>query len=262
MIEFGSAQVNAWLAAFLWPYARVLGLLLADPVYGHAALPLRVKAGLALVLTVAVAPVLPAMPVIPPASPVGLLVLAQQLLIGAAMGLVVRIVLVAVELAGDFIGLQMGLGFATFFDPDSSAAAPLLGQFTRLLALLTVFAVNGHLFILQTLAESFTTLPVAARPTAGAAWLEVARWGAEVFRAGLWLSLPVVAALLVANLAIAVMTRAAPQLNVFAVGFPVTLAVGFVALSLALIHFLPQFQSLLEGGFVEVGRVLELGRGG
>ncbi len=248
MFSVTSTQLYAWLAAFLWPFFRILGILAAEPVLGNRSIPATVKIGLAAFLAFILAPVLPPVPDVAPGSAMGLLILVQQVVIGLAIGFTMRLVYTGVEMAGHLAGLQMGLGFATLYDPQNSAQVPLMAQFMGLLALLIFLSMNGHLITLMVLSESFQVLPVQARPLSSGAWQGIANWGGEIFRAGVLLSLPVVAALLVTNLAIGVMTRAAPQLNIFAVGFPITLAAGFLALAISLPYMLPFIMQLLENG--------------
>jgi len=245
VLTIGSAELSAWLAAFLWPFARVLGLLIAAPLFGNPRFPLRVRLGLALLITVVVAPTLPPVPQVAPDSLAGLGIFAQQLLIGLTMGFVVRLIFTAVEMAGELIGLQMGLGFAMFYDPQNAGQMPVIGQFLGVLATLIFLALNGHLLMLSALAESFRDLPVGMLPGQGR-WLDIAGWGAGIFSAALLLAMPVIAALLTVNLALAALTRASPQLNVFAIGFPITLAVGFAALLLTLPWLSPAIESLLR----------------
>lgn len=248
MISVTSAQLNAWLAMFLWPFVRILAILATDPVFGNRSVPARVKIGLAGVMAVLVAPTLDMPPPVEPGSAAGLLILAKEVLIGSAIGFSMRVVFTAVEMAGHLAGLGMGLGFATFYDPQNSAQMPIVAQFTSLLAILMFLAINGHQMVILTLAESFQVLPVGSAGHAPQAWHAVALWGGEIFRVGVLLSLPVVTALLMTNLSIGVMTRAAPQLNIFAVGFPITLMVGFFVLMLSLPLILPLIGQLLQQG--------------
>ena len=169
--------------------------------------------------------------------------------IGLAMGFALRLVFTAVEMAGDLIGLQMGLGFAMFYDPGDVQHTPIVGQFMSLLATLTFLAINGHLLVISTLAESFRALPIGHAPLQGGFFQALAQHGAIVFVAGLQLALPLIVTLLVVNLSLGVLTRAAPQLNIFAVGFPVTLAIGFAALVLTLPYFGPLFERTLDEAF-------------
>lgn len=246
MISISTAQWYAWISAFLWPFLRVFGLILAEPILGNPNVPLRVKVGLALLISIVLAPVLPAMPRVDVASAAGVLIAVQQLLIGLAMGFTLRIALTAVETAGQLAGLQMGLGFAVFFDPQSTAQTAVVGQFLGLFAILIFLAIDGHLMVLTALVHSFSTLPIATSPLQPVGFRLLVEWGGEIFRTGLIISLPIIGALLVANVAVGIMTRAAPQLNIFAVGFPITLAVGFVGLWLSIPFVAPSVQKLFE----------------
>ncbi len=248
MITVTSAQLQIWIAAFFWPFFRILAMIVASPFLGARGIPAATKIGLALVMTVLVAPVLGPMPDVPPASAQGLFILVQQLMIGTAMGLVMRVVFSAIEMAGHVMGLQMGLGFATFFDPQNAAQIPVLGQFMGLIAMLFFLAINGHLMMITALVQSFSVLPIGLHPISGQGWYTFALWGGEVFRGGLLISLPVVAVLMMTNVALAVLTRAAPQLNIFAVGFPLTLAVGFIVIALSLGYFMPLFGQMFDTG--------------
>jgi flagellar biosynthetic protein FliR len=234
MITLTSAEINTWIAALLWPLTRILGLIAASPLFGNTSVPMSIKISLGVLLAAIMAPAIPALPAADPMSMAGLLILLQELLIGLAMGFAMRIVFAAVEMAGEVSSLTMGLGFATFFDPMSSGRSSAVSQFLALIATMAFLATNAHLLLLSALAESFVTMPVSATPMAAGAPLELARWGARIFSAGLQLSLPIVAALLITNVALGILTRAAPQLNIFGIGFPVTLGVGLLVLSLSL----------------------------
>ena len=254
MITVTSAQLDAWMAALLWPLARVLAVLAAAPVLGQSRIPVRIRIGLGLGLVIVLAPTLPAPPPIAPASSAGMLILASQVVIGLAIGLALRLVFTAVEMAGDLIGLQMGLGFAMFYDPGNVQHTPILGQFMGLLATLTFLAINGHLMVIAALAESFHALPIAATPVGANLFEALAKHGAIVFVAGLQLALPLIVTMLVVNLSLGVLTRAAPQLNVFAVGFPLTIAIGFAALIFTLPYFGPLFERTLDQAFMFLTR--------
>ena len=258
MISVTSVQLSAWLGTFIWPFFRILALVGSAPILGNPSIPVRVKIGLAVVLTLVLAPVLGSTPAVEPGSAIGLLILAQQIVIGVAIGFTMRIIFTAVEMAGNIAGMQMGLGFATFFDPQNAAQVPVVGQFLGLLATLLFLALNGHLYMIEVLAHSFEVLPVAPPPFSAAGWRVLAGWGGEIFLAGLLLSMPIMAALLITNLALGVMTRAAPQLNVFSVGFPITLAAGFVVLAVALPYFVPLFDRLLHDALQMAMQVLRL----
>ncbi len=257
MIELSVARFAELLAVVGWPFVRILAFIAAEPVLGNRTVPMRAKVLLALMLAIVIAPTLPPPPAVDPASAAGLLILAQQVIIGVAMGFTARIVVASAEMAGQLAGLQVGLGFAVFFDPQGSGQTPIVAQFYGLIAILTLLAMDGHHLLLTALAESFRSLPVSLDPIAPPGLRVVVEWGGEIFRAGLMMSLPVVGSLLVANVALGVLTRAAPQLNIFAVGFPVTLALGFMMFYLSLPLVVPMIESLSQQGVAVMMRVVE-----
>jgi flagellar biosynthetic protein FliR len=257
MISLTSAQLDAWIAAFVYPMARILALTSAAPVIGSTGVPRRIRLGLGLALTLAIVPLAGTMPEVSPGSWEGLTILIEQIVIGVAMGFAMRIAFSAIDMTGELIGLQMGLGFATFFDPQHGNNSPVIAQLLGLLATLFFLALNGHLLIVSTLAQSFSALPVGAAVSGGHAAYSLASWGGQIFVSGLALALPVVAALVITNIALGILTRTAPQLNVFAVGFPITLMLGFFMLALALPYLTAPLERLLSSGMsaaMEVAR--------
>jgi flagellar biosynthesis protein FliR len=233
MISLSSAELNTWIAAFLWPLTRILGLIMTAPLFGNLSVPASIKIALGVMLALIIAPGISAIPAMDPMSFAGLLIVVQQLLTGAAMGFAMQIVFTGVELAGEVTGLTMGFGFATFFDPQTRGRSSAINQFLSLLAIMLFLATNVHLVMLSTLADSFVTLPISATPFGGG-YREIALWGATIFSSGTQLALPMIAALLITNIALGVLTRAAPQLNLFGIGFPITLGAGFIVLALSL----------------------------
>ncbi len=259
MISFTSAQLDLWLATFLYPLARILSLLVVAPVFNSAGLTARIRLIIGLAISLAIAPALPAPPAIPPGSWQGLAVLVQQMLIGTVMGLTLRIVFTAVDIAGELIGLQMGLSFATFFDPHSNAQTAVMSSFLGLVTTLLFLAMNGHLLLLSVLAESFRLLPIGTTPFAAAGFAALLTWSTTMFSAGLMLALPLIAALLIANISIGVLARIAPQLNIFAIGFPVTIITGFTVLMFSLPHLGAAIEGLYDKGFVALAGVMRAG---
>jgi flagellar biosynthesis protein FliR len=245
VISITSTQLDAWLVAFLWPFTRTLGLIAASPVIGRPQFPARGKVALALLISIVVAPAIPALPKIDPSSWHGLFLLAHELVIGLALGFLVRLTFTAVELAADLIGLQMGLGFAQWYDTQSASTMPVLSRFFGIAATLTFLAIDGHLLLFAVLTESFTTLPIGGSAT-GAFWATLASKGGHLVFAALSLALPVIAALLITNLALGILSRAAPQLNIFAVGFPITLLAGLAAALFSVSYLLPVFEHLVR----------------
>lgn len=261
MISVTSAQLDAWLAGFFFPLVRILAVMASAPVFNNVGTPIRTRLAIGLALGLAVIPTVSVPAGIEPGSWRGLAVLGQEVLIGLALGFALRVVFAAVDVAGELIGLQMGLGFAVFYDPGSSGQTAVVAEFLGLLATLVFLALNGHLMVVSVLSESFAWLPVGSLAATGN-WGALARWGTTIFAAGVLLALPLIATLLVTNIALGVLTRAAPQLNLFAVGFPVTLIVGFGMLVLAMPLFAPALERLFEQGLEAMSMVLRAPAGG
>lgn len=248
MLVLTAAEINTWIAGLIWPLTRILGLITASPVFGNARIPQTVQLSLGVMIAVGIAPLVPAVPAADPASYAGLLILAKELITGVAMGLAMRIVFAAVEMAGEISSLTMGLGFASFFDPMSQGRSSGIAQFLTWIATMSMLVANVHLLLLEALAESFFTLPIASTTFHGGGFWDLATWGAKIFSAGLQLSLPLVAALLITNVALGILTRAAPQLNLFGIGFPITLGAGFLVLMISLPYLATPLMNLLGQG--------------
>jgi flagellar biosynthetic protein FliR len=248
VISLSTSEINAWVSAFFFPLARVLAVLAAAPPFSNPALAPRVRLVLGLAITFAIAPILPPTPTLDPGSGAGLLILGQQVIIGLAMGFAMRLVFTAVDLAGEMISLQMGLGFASTYDPQTAGQTAVISEFVGLLAVLVFMAINGHLMVIATLAQSFALIPIGVRTPAASTWHDIAQAGAVIFSSGLLLALPILVALMIANLALAILSRAAPQLNLMAIGFPLTMALGFAALMFALPYLNPPLQQLFDLG--------------
>jgi flagellar biosynthetic protein FliR len=234
MLSFTTAQINVWIVAFIYPVTRILAFAASAPFLNNAGLPRRIRLLLGLALTVAIVPSLPPMPNVVPTSGQGILILVQQILIGVGMGFSMRMVFAGIEMAGQLIGNQMGLGFATFYDPLSTSQTVVIANFSTMLATLLFLSLNGHLVYFATLAQSFQSVPVSTIPIAAIGWKTIVLSAQKIFIIGVVLSLPVVTALLITNLALGVLNKAAPQLNLFAVGFPITLGLGFLGFALSL----------------------------
>ena len=234
MLTFNEADLLAWVSPLLWPFLRALALFTALPVLGTRSVPTRVRIGLAAFIALAAQPSLPLAPVVALDSPLALMLVVQQLVIGLSLGFAVRLVFAAVEFAGELIGLQMGLNFAGFFDPLSAATATASSRFFGTTVAWLFIVANGHLLVVAALVQSFSAFPVAPEPFAFLHQVQPQRWGAEIFSTGLWIALPLVTMLLFVNLVLGAISRVAPQINIFAIGFPVTLGVGLLGLLLTM----------------------------
>jgi flagellar biosynthetic protein FliR len=246
MITFTAEQLAAWYGALFWPLVRVLALFAAAPVLAHRAVPLRVKVGLALLTAIVVMPLVPSPPITDVMTPTGFALLVQNILIGLLIGFTVRLIFAALELAGELIGLQMGLSFAGFFSPATGQTQNAVGSFMALLALLMFVAIDGHLMLIHALARSFELFPIAADGALPLSFDRVARLGAEVFALALSIALPFLAVTLLTNIVLGVLARIAPQLNIFAVGFPLTILVGLTTLLLLLPYVEAPLRAALE----------------
>ena len=248
MISLTSAQLNAWIIAFFIPLTRILALLAAAPPFNNPGLSMRVRLMLGLAITIAVTPALPAMPPVEAASGIGLLILAQQLLIGFAMGFALRLVFSAIDMAETLISNQAGLSFATAYDPQNTSQTPVISEFIGFLALLVFLSINGHLMVITTLIQSFTAIPVGLGAVKPASWQNIAAAGSVIFSSGVFLALPILVTLMITNVALGILGRVAPQLNLIAIGFPVTIVMGFAALLASLNYLSAPFQQLFEYG--------------
>jgi len=246
VFTFSEAQLLQWVTPLLWPFIRVLALFSALPVFGQRTVPRRVRVALAFLIALCAQASLPAMPVVALDSAAALMLVVQQVLIGLSLGFAVRVVFAAVELAGELIGLQMGLNFAGFFDPVSASQGTAAGRFFGTMVALLFIVINGHLTVIAALVQSFHAFPVSPEPFAFLRALQPQVWGTEVFRLGTWIALPMIAMLLFVNLVLGVISRVAPQMNVFAVGFPVTLGVGLVGMLVTLPMMQVPFTMALE----------------
>lgn len=236
MFTLSSADWNAFMALFFYPFVRILAWLANDPLLGSRSAPNSVRVALAFSLALVIAPTLPPPPPVAVVSAEGLLILVQQIVIGLALGFSLKIVFTTLEFAGHLMGLQMGLSFASLFDPINGAQTAVVAQWMTLTAALIFFAMDAHHLVIAALWNSFHEVPIVVASLSGDGFLAVVRWGGSIFMTGLHIALPVTAAVLAANLAIGMMTRAAPQLNIFAVGFPITMGAGLLVLYVTMLY--------------------------
>ncbi|MBA3597360.1 MAG: flagellar biosynthetic protein FliR [Methylibium sp.] len=253
MLTVTEAQLTAWLSPLIWPFLRVLALFTSAPLLSMRGVPVRVKVALAFFITVAAQASLPPAPVIALDSALALEAVVQQLLIGLSLGFAARIVFAGIEYAGELIGLQMGLNFASFFDPIAASQSTAVSRFFGTTAALLFVVMNGHLLLTAAVIQSFHAFPVGEAPLAFLRMVQPQVWGAEVFRLGVWIALPIVTMLLFANLVLGVVSRVATQMNIFAIGFPITLAVGLIGITVTLPLMEVPFTMALERLLAQFG---------
>jgi flagellar biosynthesis protein FliR len=257
-LTLNAADVQMWVSRMWWPALRVGGFVLTAPIASETSVPRMVKIVLTLALTFLLAPIVQEPTGLSIFSAAGMLAAITEVLIGVAIGMVVQVAFEALVFAGQTVSLTMGLGFATLVDPQRGAQTPVLGQMFMIFGTLTYLAINGHLMLLSALAESFNTLPIAANHVDRHFLMSVVLWGARVFDTGLLIALPAVIALVIVNLALGVVTRAAPQLNLFGIGFTITLMSGFFVLIAGLDGIMSGISSLINSALMAVSDLISV----
>ena len=248
MVPINGEQLEIWIASFLWPFIRILAMLATAPVFDNRTVQRRTRVGLAALIAILMMPLLPAPPVLSSAQAIPVLI--QQILVGVAMGFSMRLVFAAFEMAGDLLGLQMGLAFAQFIDPARGMQTPLIGSFLGVLAMLTFLVIDGHLLVIAAVVQSFELIPISANLSVVNSQ-SIALAGSIMFMLALQISLPVMAAVLISNIVLGILARAAPQLNVMSIGFSITIGVGLWILWVSL----PYFIAGIDGA---IGRLLSI----
>ena len=257
-IALTTGQLEAYVAQGFFPFARIGACLMVAPMFGARFVQPRIRIILAVAITALVVPLIPA-PTIAPFSPQGFVVVFQQLLIGVAFGFALQVVFDALALAGQLLANSMGLSFAFNIDPLRGSSTPALGQLYVILATLTFLALGGHLALLEMLVGSLYTLPVGTTGLGQEGLWSLILWGGTLFSGAIGIALPGVTALLIVNLAFGVVSRAAPSLNLFAIGFPVTLICGLVIVLMGLPSVQQAFINMMRDAFMLIGTLQQGG---
>ena len=248
-MDFSSAQISAWIGTLFWPFCRIAALMSISPVLGMRLIPMRIRVVLAITITMVIAPLIPEVPQVDALSSDGILIIIQQVLIGLSMGFVLQMVFAAFTLGGQVIAMSMMLGFASMNDPMTGVSVPTVSQLFTILVTLTFLAFNGHLILIEVVADSFRTLPIGTTGLALNSVHDLVAWASYMFIGAVLIALPAIASMLVINLGFGIVTRAAPQLNIFAVGFPVIISMGFVVILLTLPAVSSHLNGLTDSGF-------------
>lgn len=258
MFLINEQQIMGWLSSFIWPLLRVSALFVAIPVFSGRFVSPKILTGTIFMITVFTVPLLPSTPTIEVVSYDGILTGLQQILIGLMMGFVLQLVFSAIIFAGQGIAYSMGLGFASMVDPATGTTVPVVSQFYLVVSTLLFLTLGGHLLLIEMLLDSFHTLPIGPSGIERADVWSILAWSSRLFSAGLLMALPALASLLMVNVAFGVVTKAAPQLNIFAVGFPVTLVLGVLLMWITLPAVLNGFTNLLAESYTVIGSFLRL----
>lgn len=242
-------QITSWLGVYLWTLVRIAALVMAAPVINSRNIPSKVKLGIALVLTMVIAPTIPPVPAVDPISGEAIMITLQQVLIGVAMGLSLQVVYAMVVIGGQVIAYQMGLGFSQMVDPQTGLQVPVVSQFYIIVLTLVYFAINGHLVLIEVLADSFKTLPIANAGIGSDGIWSIITWSSQMYIGGVKMALPAIAAILLVNFTFGVVTRSAPQFNIFSIGFPITMIMGFFIMMVTFSGMLPHLERQLSEVF-------------
>jgi len=245
-MDFTDDQLVTIVATYFWPFIRISAFFYALPIISSGIIPIYIKTGLAIFIAFLVSPTLPPLPIVDVLSVDGLVISIFQIIIGLALGFLVKIVFSALETGGYIIGQTMGLGFAQMNDPSSGVTVPVISQFYTVIATLIFLVMNGHLIMIDVLVNSFSIIPIDASSQLNDGIWQLILWAGWVFTGAILIALPAVGALLLVNIAFGVMMRAAPQLNIFSIGFPISLMLGLSFILLTLPVFSNQFLSLLD----------------
>ena len=258
MLSLTTEQITLWLGGVFWPFVRISAMMFAAPVFGARMMPVQIRVVLAFTISVLTIPLLPPVPAIDPISFASAGVMVQQILIGVSMGLIIQMTFQSLVVAGEAIANGMGLGFARMMDPANGVQVPVISQFFIVMATLLFVIMNGHLLLIKLVIQSFEIIPVSSSGLSLPGIRGVVSWGSQMFIGGLMVALPAVTALLVVNISMGVITRAAPQLNIFAVGFPLMILLGFIFLSASLPSIFSQFAQMLMGSFEYISKMLSM----
>ena len=258
MLALTTEQITLWLGGIFWPFVRISAMMMAAPVFGARMMPVRIRIMMAMAISAVTVPLMPPVPAVDPISFAAAGVLLQQIIIGVAMGFIVQMVFQSLVIAGEAIASTMGLGFARMVDPANGVQVPVISQFFVVMATLLFVILNGHLLLIQLVIRSFEIIPIGETGMSLPGFRAVVSWGSQMFIGGLMIALPAVTALLIVNISMGVITRAAPQLNIFAVGFPLMILLGFIFLSATLPSVFAQFTQMLMESFEYITHALSL----
>jgi flagellar biosynthetic protein FliR len=234
-MEFSIAEITGALGSYLWPFFRITAMIMVAPIFSSNFVSARARLLMALAASMVIIPTIPTeMPQVAPLSASGLLIIAHQILIGACMGFMLQLLFNAFIVAGQIVAMQMGLGFASMVDPQNGVMVPVISQLYLIMVTLLFVTIDGHLIMIQVINESFTTMPVAASGLVANDFRDLVAQASWMYAAGVIIALPAIGSLMMVNLAFGILSRAAPQISPFTIGFPMTIITGFVIIMVTL----------------------------
>ncbi|PHS70586.1 MAG: flagellar biosynthetic protein FliR [Methylophaga sp.] len=234
-MQFTTAEITGLLGSYLWPFFRIAALVMAAPIFSSNFVSIRSRLLIAIALSIVIVPTIPhTVPSVDPLSGAGFLIVAHQIIIGACMGFMLQMLFSAFIIAGQINAMQMGLGFASIVDPQNGVNIPVISQFYLIFVTLIFLTLDGHLILIQVLTESFVTLPIAATGLPHTSFYDLAGQASWMYAAGVLIALPSIGSLLLVNLTFGILSRAAPQISPFSIGFPMTIMLGFIIMTITL----------------------------
>ena len=257
-MNFTEQELLAKIALFFWPFVRISSLFIAVPVFSAKTTPVKIRVMISFLITLVIMPFIPDLPSFALMSYEGVMVTIQQMAIGLATAFILQMVFAVMLIAGQMIAYSMGLGFASMVDPVSGVQVPVVAQILIISASLFFISVNGHLLLIELLVESFRTLPIDVIGLSKADLWGIIIWSGQMFAGGVLLALPIMATILFINISFGVASRAAPQLQIFGIGFPITIMVGMVLIWITIPNMIEGFSFILSDGFQFVKQVLRV----
>ncbi len=244
------------LTAFLLAFFRIAAFIATAPILSNNAIPMRIKTVLGLLITLIVIPLIPVSSDLNLFSISSVILIIKQIIIGVSAGFVFKLIFEMIVLSGQVVAYQTGLGFANLVNPQSNVVIPMVSQIYLLAALLLFLALNGHLLLIQFLVKSFYTLPLSSGSISTLQIQHILDFSKILFSGAVTISLPAIISILIVNFTFAVMTSSAPQLNVFNIGFPITLVLGLFIIYISFTGALEHSKDIFHQGFDILAKVL------
>lgn len=257
-MHFTEQELLAKIALFVWPFIRISSLFMAIPIFSARTTPVKFRLLISFLITWVVIPFIPPLPDVPLMSYAGVMVTIQQMAIGLASAFILQMVFAVLLVGGQSIAYSMGLGFASMVDPASGVQVPVVAQILVITGSLFFMSVNGHLLLIELLIESFKTLPIDVIGLTKADLWAIIIWSGQMFAGGELLALPIMSVVLFVNVSFGVASKAAPQLQIFGVGFPITIMVGLVLIWILMPNVIEAFSIVLADGFQLIKQVLRV----
>ncbi|MEN9595654.1 MAG: hypothetical protein RL236_88 [Pseudomonadota bacterium] len=256
-MNFTEVQLLNSMAMFVFPLMRISTMFVSMPVFSTHTIPAQIRVILSGALAFIVMPLLPQLPQVEIMSYEGIMIGIQQVAIGLTTGFILQMVFAAVIFAGQGVAYGMGLGFASMVDPQNGQQVPVVAQIYMMLTTLLFLSLDGHLLLIKLLIDSFTSLPIGQIFDLNDVWA-IITWGGRIFSDGLLLTMPVIISLLLVNVVFGVASKSAPQLQIFSVGFPITLMLGILLMWITIPDFLELLPDIFDGGYTLIKQLLRL----